>query len=175
MTSTRGIVLLPLDARTLDLAGADARAWAAGERLTVEPVADIVEDVARRTREYLLRTGVPATWGAFLAMDGASRGVVGTCAFKGAPDRDGTVEIAYYTFLPYEGRGFATGMAAALAERAAASGEVRTVRAHTLPERNASVRVLEKLGFRFTGEVVDPEDGPVWRWERPVADRAPGG
>ncbi|MGH7631966.1 MAG: hypothetical protein ACREOF_21740 [Gemmatimonadales bacterium] len=31
--------------------------------------------------------------------------------------------------------------------------------------RNASARVLEKLGFRRLGEVIDPEDGPVWRWE----------
>jgi hypothetical protein len=34
------------------------------------------------------------------------------------------------------------------------------------PERNASVRILEKLGFAHLGQVVDPEDGPVWRWER---------
>jgi hypothetical protein len=26
--------------------------------------------------------------------------------------------------------------------------------------------VLEKNGFRFVGEAEDPEDGPVWRWER---------
>ena len=43
---------------------------------------------------------------------------------------------------------------------------VRLVRAHTLPERNASTRVLEKNGFRLVGPVVDPEDGPVFRWER---------
>jgi [ribosomal protein S5]-alanine N-acetyltransferase len=58
----------------------------------------------------------------------------------------------------------------ALVEFAAADQGVRIVRAHTLPERNASTRVLEKCGFEFTGEVVDPEDGPVWRWERPPAN-----
>jgi hypothetical protein len=46
------------------------------------------------------------------------------------------------------------------------SPPARTVRAHTLPERNASVRILEKLGFAHLGQIVDPEDGPVWRWER---------
>src|SRR6185503_4650545 len=45
---------------------------------------------------------------------------------------------------------------------------VRLVRAHTLPERNASTRVLEKNGFRLLGPIVDPEDGPVFRWERIV-------
>jgi [ribosomal protein S5]-alanine N-acetyltransferase len=35
-----------------------------------------------------------------------------------------------------------------------------------LPERNPSVRILERLGFAHLGQVVDPEDGLVWRWER---------
>jgi RimJ/RimL family protein N-acetyltransferase len=48
--------------------------------------------------------------------------------------------------------------------------DVRTVIAHTLPEENASARVLRKSGFEWVGDVVDPEDGPVWRWEfRPAA------
>ena len=38
-----------------------------------------------------------------------------------------------------------------------------------LPEATASTRVLRKCGFVHIGEVVDPEDGPVWRWERSAA------
>ena len=34
-----------------------------------------------------------------------------------------------------------------------------------LPEANASGSVLGKVGMRRTGEVMDPEDGLVWRWE----------
>jgi hypothetical protein len=29
--------------------------------------------------------------------------------------------------------------------------------------------VLAKSGFQQLGEVVDPDDGLVWRWERAVA------
>ena len=43
---------------------------------------------------------------------------------------------------------------------------VKCIRAHTRPEANASTRVLAKCGFVLIGPVVDPEDGPVWRWER---------
>jgi len=43
---------------------------------------------------------------------------------------------------------------------------VRLIRAHTLPEPNASTRVLQKCGFEQVGEVTDAEDGLVWRWER---------
>ena len=40
------------------------------------------------------------------------------------------------------------------------------MQAHTAPTANASTRVLAKCGFDFVGEVMDPEDGRVWRWER---------
>jgi ribosomal-protein-alanine N-acetyltransferase len=46
-------------------------------------------------------------WGGYLAVDETSDLIVGSCAFKGAPMADGTVEIAYYTFGPYEGQGYA--------------------------------------------------------------------
>ena len=39
------------------------------------------------------------------------------------------------------------------------------VRAHTLPEPTASTRVLAKCGFHFVGDIVDPDYGPIWRWE----------
>lgn len=95
--------------------------------------------------------------------DGAS---VGECGFKGPPDAEGVVEIAYGIDPAQQGRGYATEAAAALVAYAFTQPSVRLVRAHTLPEANASTRVLTKCGFVHMGEVVDPEDGLVWRWER---------
>jgi RimJ/RimL family protein N-acetyltransferase len=89
---------------------------------------------------------------------------VGKCAFKGPP-ADGVVEIAYAVEPEHQGNGYGTEAAAALTAFAFAQN-VPTVRAHTLPEPNASTRVLTKCGFRHLGEVIDPEDGPVWRWEK---------
>jgi RimJ/RimL family protein N-acetyltransferase len=91
--------------------------------------------------------------------------VIGTGGFKGPPDADGTVEIAYGIVPAFEGRGYATEVARALAAHAWADHRVRRVWAHTLPDANASTRVLEKNGFRCLGEVNDPADGRVWRWE----------
>lgn len=101
-------------------------------------------------------------WSGYLAADG--REIIGTCAYKGAPSDAGEVEIAYFTFRPNESKGYATHMARALAERAFDDLAVVRVIAHTLAETNASTRVLEKVGFRFDGEIVDPDDGPIWRW-----------
>ena len=91
---------------------------------------------------------------------------VGHAGFKGPPTSDWVVEIAYGVATEFQGNGYATEAANALTDFAFDTGQVRIVRAHTLPEPNASTRVLTKCGFRFAGEVVDPEDGLVWRWEK---------
>lgn len=95
--------------------------------------------------------------------DGA---VVGQCGFKGPPSPEGAVEIAYGVEPDEQGHGYATEAAGGMTEFAFQHEAVRLVRAHTLPESSASKRVLTKCGFTHTGEVVDPDDGPVWRWEK---------
>ena len=96
-----------------------------------------------------------------------TKSLVAQCGFKGPPQGDGVVELAYGVEPEHQGNGFATEVAEALSQFALGCDNVSTVRAHTLPESNASTRVLTKCGFRKTGEVIDPEDGLVWRWELP--------
>jgi ribosomal-protein-alanine N-acetyltransferase len=146
--------------------GDDPVSFAQEHGLQLGEEAGRLREVANGTVAFLTRLGSETRWGSFLAVDSDSQLVVGTCAYKGPPDADGAVEIAYFTFPPYEGRGYATAMASLLTLRAGETPPARTVRAHTLRERNASVAILQKLGFTHLGEVMDPEDGPVWRWER---------
>ena len=65
---------------------------------------------------------------------------------------------------PARGRALATAAVHAMLDVAWAAPEVRSVTAHTLAERSASVRVLEKAGFEREAEIEDPDDGPVWRF-----------
>ena len=58
--------------------------------------------------------------------------VVGSCAFTSEPTGDGTVEIAYFTYAGFEGRGYATGMARKLIEMAGHSPAVRRGSSPTL-------------------------------------------
>jgi RimJ/RimL family protein N-acetyltransferase len=102
----------------------------------------------------------------FTMVHRATGAVVGQCAFKRPPVADKTVEIAYMVEPEHQGKGYATEAAKALVAFAFSSGQVRVVRAHTLREQNASTRVLAKCGFEHIGEVLDPEDGWVWRWEK---------
>jgi len=102
----------------------------------------------------------------FAVIHRADQSVIGGAGFKGAPDEQGVVEIAYGIVPGYRNRGYATETAQGLIEYALANSSVRRLRAHTLPEHNPSTRILTKCGFTFTGAITDPQDGLIWRWER---------
>lgn len=103
--------------------------------------------------------GMP--WGGYAGyVDGVQ---VGECAFKGPPT-NGRVEIAYHTFEAFRGRGDATAMARELIDIAKRADPSIVVAAQTLPETNASVSLLIKLGFVLQGTLQHPQDGLVWEW-----------
>ena len=132
-------------------------------------VAALLQDVVAQGEAHRAETGAPPEWGGFVVIDDAANQVVGTCAYTGGPDAAGNVEIAYFTFPPYERQGHGTAMAGALLAHATASGAIRVVYAYTLPEQNASTRILIRHGFTRVGAAEDPEVGLVWRWERRLA------
>ena len=111
----------------------------------------------------------------FAMVERASGRVVGSCGFKGPPDGEGVVEIAYGVKEEERGKGYASEAAEGLVGFASRDGRVRMVRAHTIDDANASARVLRKCGFRCAGQVNDPEDGVVWRWDLEVRTVSSGG
>jgi RimJ/RimL family protein N-acetyltransferase len=145
-------------------------------RLVLEPTEAILgridalspEDRAQVSPDWVarMRNSAAGPWThGFAMVERATDAVVGSCAFKGPPDPDGAVEIAYGVEPEYRGRGYAKEAAAALVNYALANDDVRVVRAHTLPQDGPSTHVLAACGFERVGEIVDPEDGLVWRWE----------
>jgi [ribosomal protein S5]-alanine N-acetyltransferase len=100
-------------------------------------------------------------WGTRLFV--ADGELVGWGGFKGPPD-DGAVEIGYEIAAARQGRGLATQAASLMVDEAFAGGASRVL-AHTLPEQNASNRVLAKLGFRWDGDAVE-RGRTVWRFVR---------
>ena len=148
---------IPPDGDAVGLAGELAAGFGEDEAAAL--------DILEQTIRHLKKVPRPDPWGSYLAY--ADETAVGTCAFKGAPDSVGLVEIAYMTFPAFERRGHAGAMTAALVA-IAATGGASTAIAHTLPQENASNRALRRNGFVFAGQVDDPEDGPVWRWEKPL-------
>jgi len=160
------VELLALDRQDWQRVAADPTAFAARNTVTLGAEVEVVRAVAQQTIALLQRTGASPPWSGYLAADCALGIIVGTCGYTAPPDSDGVVEIAYFTFPANEGRGYASSMARGLVDRAIAAPEVHRICAHTLPEPNASTRILEKCGFAQTGDAMDPDAGPVWRWER---------
>jgi RimJ/RimL family protein N-acetyltransferase len=107
------------------------------------------------------RVGFVPPWLGYIAV--LEDEVVGICGFA-APPANGQVEIAYYTFTAFEGRGIATSMARELVGMAREAEPAVTVTAQTLAESNASTRILEKLGFKRSRSLIHPEEGEVWEW-----------
>jgi RimJ/RimL family protein N-acetyltransferase len=123
---------------------------------------DVLRSVVEATVELYHKNGFIRPWVGYIAVrDGVA---VGTCGFK-SPPVDGSVEIAYFTFPGNEGQGIATSMASQLVQIANEADGIEKVIAQTLPEENASTRVLKKLGFQFVRPVGHAEDGLVWEWE----------
>jgi RimJ/RimL family protein N-acetyltransferase len=122
-------------------------------------------EILSQTITLLAGAPRPDPWGSYVVAQDESP--VGVAAFKSAPAPSGEVEIAYMTFPAYEGRGHATRTIALLVEIATAR-RARPI-ALTLPEENASNKALRRNGFVYAGEVIDPEDGLVWRWEKGAA------
>ena len=128
-------------------------------------VADHLQVVVEGQLALYTRTEAVAPWIGYLAHDVQTGELVGSCSFIGNSS-NGSVEVAYFTFPPFEGVGVATAMVRELLAVAAKAGNP-DLHAFTLPEENASTRVLQKLGFTHTGEGYDEDAGVVWRWDRP--------
>ncbi len=156
------IRLVPAEPHLLDaaLAGDDALAEVLGH--DVVPGWATFSEALRATRDSLVAAPGGSAWGTRLFVAGEPPELVGWGGFKGPP-KDGVVEIGYEIAESRRGRGLATAAARAMLDEAFADADVTAVIAHTLAERNASNRVLEKVGFRYDGEA--HEDGEVvWRF-----------
>jgi RimJ/RimL family protein N-acetyltransferase len=155
--------------RLIALADADF-GWLSGER---PPPADLrlppggvdtldTLDVIRDINAALVWAGTPGVW--MMTVDGE---VVGLCGYR-APPEDGEVEIGYGVAAACRRRGHATAAVSAILALASADPTLRVVRAVTASDNLISQRVLARSGFT-PGEVeMDPNDGQVIRWRRPI-------
>ena len=82
---------------------------------------------------------------------------IGDLCFKGLRD-DGVAEIGYGILEEYQGQGYATEAAQAACRWAFLHPEVKALEAEADAGNAASLRVLEKCGFRANGVI--GEEGP---------------
>jgi RimJ/RimL family protein N-acetyltransferase len=82
-----------------------------------------------------------------VTLDGRMIGVVGLTFHEDQPP-----ELGYWLGEPYWGKGYMTEAARALIEAAHRTGHYERIAARALLSNDASIRVLEKLGFKRTGK-----------------------
>jgi RimJ/RimL family protein N-acetyltransferase len=124
-----------------------------------------VSQIMMEAIESTLALNNSLPWGGYLAQT-SERDVVGICAFKGVPDGNREVELAWFTFPGYERRGHGTDMAMYLVELATQSDPGVRLIAVTEPEAGPSAKICERAGFTFEGVVELPGEGPAWRWTK---------
>jgi RimJ/RimL family protein N-acetyltransferase len=162
------LTLMPLTERDLRELIAAPDAFAQRHALQLEAGACAPAPIYERALQNMK---LAPDWAALLStrlyvLDG--RRVVGSGGVKAPPLDDGEVEIGYGVAPAYQGLGLATQAARGLTEEALAQGASR-VSAFTTPGNTASWRLLQRIGYVRAGEMIDPEDGLVWRWVREKA------
>jgi ribosomal-protein-alanine N-acetyltransferase len=156
------IRLVRADLRLMDAAleGGEALAVALGHH--VVPGWVTFTEALQPTRDAVAADPSRLKWGTRFFVAGDPPELVGWGGFKGPP-RDGVVEVGCEIAESRRGRGLATEATRAMVAEAFDDERVSAVIAHTLPERNASTRVLEKAGFTYDAET--REGGEVaWRY-----------
>src|SRR3954447_6554958 len=153
---------MPATRKVLRLLASEPADFAAQNGVRLHEVSQTVaRDSLAFMKTFPLETS--PDWFGHLVIEGESQQLVGICSLKG-PQVEGAVEMAFFTFPGFEGRGIGTAMARFTLDRATTLQDVRRVTARTAPAHNASTRILEKIGMRFVCE--EMEDGAaVWLWQ----------
>ena len=117
-----------------------------------------VADALKNMQERVFASYEAHGFGMFLVRRKSDGEAIG---MAGLVQRDFLKDIDVgYAFLPIgRGQGFATEAAAACVEYARREHGARRLAAITDPDNLASIRVLERLGFRYQGSVQFPDDG----------------
>ncbi len=125
------------------------------------------EPVFKYSLEKIIEKPESQIWWTYLPILIETNILIGSCGYKGEPDKNGVVEIGYEVASAFRNQGFATEIVHLLVDLAFRNYKVNTIQAHTLAKENASVKVLKKCDFKFVKELEDVEDGTIWKWELP--------
>jgi RimJ/RimL family protein N-acetyltransferase len=125
---------------------------------------DAASEAMQPAYEYLKSHPSALGWWTYLFAHKPDRTLIGLGGFKGEVNQEGMVEIGYEIAPGYRRRGLALEASQGMIAYAFAHPEIKRVDAHTLPERNASTGVMEKVGMKHLGTVNDPDDGEIWHW-----------
>lgn len=118
-------------------------------------------------QEHYQKLGFNEPWVGYFVLN--NNQVVGTGGFTGQL-KDGRVEIVYWTFKEFEGKGIASFVCKELISISKKNDTTITITAKTAPEYNASTKILQNNSFEFSAVVQDDEIGDAWLWALKTAE-----
>jgi [ribosomal protein S5]-alanine N-acetyltransferase len=111
-------------------------------------------ETVRYTLDFLEGGPDRAGWMTWYFVRKQGRVLVGVGGFAGRPV-NGAAEVGYSLLEAHQKRGYATEAVGRLIEHAFSIEGIGAVTAQTLPSLAPSIRLLERLGFRFAGPGAD--------------------
>jgi [ribosomal protein S5]-alanine N-acetyltransferase len=108
-------------------------------------------------------------WFVRFIVQAASREIIGSTSFHGAPDVSGMIEIGLGIEEAFQRQGFAKEALTGMWLWACEFPEVKTLRYTVSPSNTASIKVIEYFGFAFMGQQMDEIDGPENIYEESAA------
>lgn len=163
---TENLKLIPCDTEILTDAIAGNENLAKKLGITVQDNwTEFGKGALQYSLEKLSESQDESGWWTYFPIHKPDNKLIGSGGYKGKPTLDGIVELGYEIAPDYRNRGLATEMTKELIAHAFKNNSVKTIIAHTLGQVNPSTKVLQKCGFEKVGEITDPDDGLIWKWE----------
>lgn len=164
MIETKRLLLIPLDERQLELLynGLPRLELELGCDYRAEPLEEPFLSVVKQQMETMKRDFDNYLWHTFwLLKDKRSKIIVGAAVFKGAPDKNGAVEIGYGIGDGYRKMGYMAEAVNCMCEWALRQPGVNEITAETNMWNVDSHQVLVKCGF----EKYKTDDNTCW-WRK---------
>lgn len=152
MIETERLLIKPLTAEELKKHVEEPEALA--RELGLTPSQSLIEEETRAAilndllPNLLNPANDPLFYTMWLVIGKADKAIIGGICFHGAPDEKGEVEIGYGTDEGYRNRGFMAETIAGMIDWLRGKKTVRKVKAETAMDNLASIKVLEKNGFK---------------------------
>jgi RimJ/RimL family protein N-acetyltransferase len=164
--------LLSLDQLDRLAAGDGASVGAELGAILPIPWLDEVRWLAGMRAQQLRLRPADAPWllrAILLRMTEAPPRAIGYLNFHAGPDERGMVEVGYTLLPEARGQGYAIEAVRAAFDWATSVHGIHRFRASVTPDNERSLNLINKIGFRQTGEQWDAEDGLelVFELERP--------
>ncbi|MEN9736714.1 MAG: hypothetical protein RL129_1425 [Actinomycetota bacterium] len=96
--------------------------------------------------------------------------IVGSAGFHDYPDENGMIEIGFGIVPEKQRQGYGLELLHGMWHEIANQTVVKVLRYTVSPDNEASMHIINKLGFEQVGEQIDEEDGLELIFEMPILE-----